>query len=428
MKKRVLITGAGLTGMSCAFEFRRRKKDFLIIEKENFCGGLAASFSKNGFTFDFSGHLLHLRWAETSSFIKDILKGNILKIKRRSAIYFKGKFVPYPFQANLYSLPQIDRSYCVREFIRTLEGPHPSARDFKNWTLSVFGKGISKYFMLPYNEKLWQNPLEKMSLGWLGSFVPVPDPSEILKGAYFPSSANIGYNGLFHYPRRGGIGALSAALSSAAGPVNYGCELICVKASEKKASVRGLGEINYETLINTSPLKDFVLKIKDAPERVKKAAKKLKSNRIYILNLGLKRKSPPYHWIYFPQKEYPFYRLGFYDNFSPFSAPEGQGALYAEIAVKENEILDTDRAYSSCIRAFSSLGFIKDERDILQAQWLKVDNAYAFYDFEREKALKEINSWLLSRKIYSIGRYGAWKYSFMEENIKDGFETARKII
>ncbi|GAB4032437.1 MAG: FAD-dependent oxidoreductase [Elusimicrobiota bacterium] len=428
MKKRVLITGAGLTGLSCAFEFRRRKKDFLIIEKENFCGGLAASFYKSGFTFDFSGHLLHLRWPETSSFIKGMLKGNILKIKRKSAIYFKGKLVPYPFQANLYGLPPQDRSYCVREFLRTLEDSVPSPKDFKNWTLSVFGKGISKYFMLPYNEKLWQHPLEKMSLGWMGSFVPVPDPSEILKGAYFPSSSSLGYNGLFHYPRRGGIGALSSALSSASGPINYGCELLSVKAFEKKASVRGMGEISYGTLVNTSSLKDFTLKIKDAPESVRQAAKKLKSNRIYILNLGLKKKSPPYHWIYFPQKEYPFYRLGFYDNFSPFSATSGHGALYAEIAVKESETLNTDRAYSSCIRALSKLGFIKDERDILQAQWLKVDSAYAFYDFEREKALQEINSWLLSKNIHSIGRYGAWKYSFMEENIKDGFETARKII
>jgi len=27
-----------------------------------------------------------------------------------------------------------------------------------------------------------------------------------------------------------------------------------------------------------------------------------------------------------------------------------------------------------------------------------------------------------------IGRYGAWKYSFMEESVKEGLETARELL
>ena len=50
------------------------------------------------------------------------------------------------------------------------------------------------------------------------------------------------------------------------------------------------------------------------------------------------------------------------------------------------------------------------------------------YDAARNKAVPAILSALADRDVHSIGRYGAWKYSFMEESVKEGLETARKII
>jgi hypothetical protein len=51
--------------------------------------------------------------------------------------------------------------------------------------------------------------------------------------------------------------------------------------------------------------------------------------------------------------------------------------------------------------------------------------AYVIYDEHRSGALSEIFTWL-DRKAgaVSIGRYGGWKYSFMEEAILDGRRAA----
>ena len=38
--------------------------------------------------------------------------------------------------------------------------------------------------MLPYNAKLWQYPLERLTTEWCAPFVPLPNPEEVLKGAY----------------------------------------------------------------------------------------------------------------------------------------------------------------------------------------------------------------------------------------------------
>lgn len=427
MKEKVLIVGAGLSGMSCAFQLRKARINPFLIEREMYCGGLASSFNKNGFTFDYSGHLLHLRWPDTTNLVKNLLKDNIVKIKRNSAIYFNGNMVPYPFQANLSFLPEKERNYCVKEFLKAVKKNSVSERNFKEWTISVFGKGISNLFMLPYNEKLWRYPLNKMSLKWMGNFVPVPDSSRIIEGAYSKAKNISGYNGVFFYPLKGAIGALSTALSKKAGLINYGCELVSLKAYKKVAIVKGIGEISYSCLANTSSLKELIERTLDAPDKVKEAAHKLKSNIVYILNIGLRKKVSNHHWLYFPQKEYPFYRIGFYDNFSHFCAPDRKSSLYAEIAVRENESIDLSLSFKEIVNSLKKIGFIKGEEDIEITQWLKASPAYAFYDLERENSLKIINDWLISRDIFSIGRYGAWKYSFMEENIKDGIETGNMI-
>ncbi len=56
----ILIIGAGLAGLSTAYHLGS-KDGYQICEKEGEVGGLCRSYEKDGFTFDYTGHLLHLR-------------------------------------------------------------------------------------------------------------------------------------------------------------------------------------------------------------------------------------------------------------------------------------------------------------------------------------------------------------------------------
>ena len=107
---RNLILGAGLAGLSAAFHLPR--KETVLIERETEVGGLCRSREVDGFVFDCTGHLLHLREGPVRDLVLGLLPAAFNTIRRRALIFSKGVLTGYPFQANTYGLPR----EVVREF------------------------------------------------------------------------------------------------------------------------------------------------------------------------------------------------------------------------------------------------------------------------------------------------------------------------
>jgi protoporphyrinogen oxidase len=430
IKTDTLIIGGGLAGLSAAMTLKGGRKVFLA-EREPRFGGLAATINKGGFHFDYSGHLLHLRWPETTRLILGALGPNVRRIERDARVFSHGRWIPYPFQSNLAGLPDKARSECLSGFLKARnngdDSPGDGTESFDRWTRRILGDGISRHFMLPYNAKLWQYPLDRLTTEWCAPFVPVPSAAEIIKGACRTGRRSIGYNSVFHYPRKGGIGALAAALALKAGGTHLGIEVERVDLKARKARVRHFGEISFRRLINTAPLDEFVAMCADAPAPVRRAAAKLRRNTVYVLNLGTKGAASGMHWGYFPGAAFPFYRAGIASNFSRALTPHGQSSFYIEIAT-DGRALDLVSAERACVRGLIACGLIKDARQVTERMWLKIPCAYVIYDADRAAALPAIAGWLRDRRARSIGRYGAWKYSFMEESVKEGLEAARAIL
>ncbi|MDD5630103.1 MAG: amine oxidase, partial [Elusimicrobia bacterium] len=61
-------------------------------------------------------------------------------------------------------------------------------------------------------------------------------------------------------------------------------------------------------------------------------------------------------------------------------------------------------------------------------EWLAIPYGYVLYDFQRGPALAAIFAELGRLGAESIGRYGAWKYSFMEEALLDGRACAERLL
>ncbi len=426
----VLIIGAGVTGLSCARHLEKAgNRDYILLERQNKIGGLAGSAEKDGFIFDCSGHLLHLHNPRAKALILELLRGNLSLLKRNSWIYSHNTFTRYPFQANTYGLPKKTVSECVSGFLKAYRKARtaPDASRFDRWALSVFGAGICRHFMFPFNSKLWQYPLSRLSADWCAPFVPMPSPDEVIRGAYWDQKKPFGYNAYFRYPVRGGCQALPDALGAEVKNIKLNSEVTEINPAGRTAKVKNLGEVKYDRLVSTVPLNELLKITKGLSGKVVRAGSKLKYASVYVLNLGIDRVVSDRHWIYFPQRRFPFYRVGIASNFSKHVAPRGTSSLYIEVSRPPEKRTDIKKLESEIMTGLIGCGILKKSDRILTKPWQKINCGYVIYDRERKRSLETIFDFLNRRQIHSIGRYGAWKYSFMEECILDGKRCAEKL-
>ncbi|MBI3291676.1 MAG: FAD-dependent oxidoreductase [Elusimicrobia bacterium] len=428
---RVLIIGAGMSGLSCAYHLKR---DFLLLEREGEPGGLSRSIQVAGFTFDHTGHLLHLRHPYTTRLVPRLLKGNLLTHQRNAWIYSHGVFTRYPFQANTFGLPRKVVKECVEGFLEAqmvhIRGRPSSSRiSFHEWVLATFGNGFGRHFFFPYNQKLWTVPPHVLTAEWVAPFVPRPTVEEVLTGAFTDQTKAFGYNATFSYPQRGGIQALAWAFARRLGiRVRYHTEIVQIRWKRQEVVLSNGERLRYQWLVSTLPLPRLLETMEELPSSLRRRAQQLRWNSVLCLNLGVARPHvSDKHWVYFPERQFPFYRVGFSMNFSPYSVPPGCSSLYVEFAHSPATQLDRFQLFPVALQGLYRSGLLQRSDALRVIQWLPLPFAYVIYDRHRTPAVKDIFNFLRRQRIVSIGRFGAWKYSYMEEAILDGKATAEAI-
>jgi len=289
--------------------------------------------------------------------------------------------------------------------------------------------------MIPYNQKVWTVHPRELTCGWLKlnpKYVPSPTIQEVVMGALGEQRKGFGYNVYFYYPQRGGIQRLPDAFKAKIKNLKLGRSLSKLNIGKKVAYFNG-GKFKekFQFLVSTIPLPELILQIiENMPEKIKKAALKLRHTSVLNLNMGIKRKNIDHgDWVYFPEKKYLFYRVGFPKKFSDEMCPPGTSSVYVEIACKPGEITP-ERKGKLIAKAKEDLikvGVLEREDEILVSWDITMPYAYVIYDGNRDKMLEIIQDYLKERNIYSVGRYGGWKYSTMEEAILEGKEVAERI-
>ncbi len=430
-KKRIIILGAGLAGLSAAWHLQKRGIDCQLFEREKEVGGLCRSKHINGFTFDYSGHLLHFRSDYAFKLVKGLLGFNLIEHKRSSWVYSHGVYSRYPFQANLYGLPPAVVKECLLGFISASQNKHPAgnkSRDFLSWIYESFGPGIARHFMIPYNTKFWTVPLERLTCEWLDGFIPVPSLSEVVSGSVKESHRQFGYNSHFWYPKNGGISELPMAMAADIKKINLNCEVTEINLEKRQIRlVNGLKE-RFDCLISTLPLPELRRLITGLPESIISSFKKLKWNSIFNLNLGLDNSAERNrHWVYFPQADLSFFRVGSFHNFSSHMAPSGKGSLYAEVSYSKHSPLDRAGIVSRIERDLNMAGLLGENNAICLWDAVDIKYGYPIYDVNYNAARQEIFGCLGSYNIVSCGRYGSWRYMSMEDVLLEGKTISERL-
>ncbi len=423
---KVLILGAGLSGLSTAWHLQKKGIDCQLFEKEAQTGGLCRSKKIKGFTFDYDGHLLHFKSNYAFGLVKKLLKKNLGGHHKSSWVYSYDRYTRYPFQANLYGLPAPVVKECLMGFIESSKNGHCcQPGNFLEWINGKFGSGIAKYFMVPYNRKFWTVEPQDMVCSWLEGVIPVPSLNQIVEGTIKENKKPLGYNAHFWYPKHGGINELPAALTGSLKNIHRGSEVIEIDLVNKQIRVSSGQSVKYDVLISTIPLPELPGLAKGLPAAQAALFKKLRWNSIFNFNIGLcGREYLGRHWVYFPDPQISFFRAGFFHNFSPSLAPKGTSALYTEVSYSKDARPDKNRIIGRILSDLRKVGIISTGQKIIAEDINDIKYGYPIYDHVYEQVRREIAGYLKSRDILLAGRYGSWRYLSMEEVILDARHVA----
>ncbi len=426
------ILGGGLTGLTLARLLQEQGKEVVVLEAEQEYGGLCRSKTDQGFTFDTGGsHIIFSRDGDVLAFMRRMIAGNEQRNNRTTKIFYKQRFVKYPFENGLSDLPQEDRFFCINGFIKTLiaveRGEIPAPQNFREWIYYTFGNGIAECYMIPYNEKIWKYPTEKMSLHWVDGRIPRPPVEDIIKSAIGIETEGYTHQAIFSYPLDGGIQALVRAIAQPVEP--------CIKTGFRVSSITKYGEIWNITngvdhivadqCICTMPVQHLLSCLDNVAGEVKCAADALKYNSLVCVNIGIKGAVPPISWLYVPDPAIgKTNRISFPSGYSRHVAPDGCSAILAEITHQPGDDvadLTDDEITREVVDTLQSMQILQ-KNQIVYSSVERKPFAYVVYDLDYQKNIGIVKEYCSEIGIPLVGRFAQFEYLNMDGCIRSAMD------
>lgn len=422
------ILGGGLTGITLGRLLKEKGEDVLILEAEAEYGGLCRSRKSGGFTFDIGGsHIIFSRDTEVLAFMRRMIEENEQRNERHTKIFYKQHYVKYPFENGLSDLPEDDRLACTFGFIRNLiavekgEVPHPTT--FREWIYYTFGDGIAECYLVPYNEKIWKYPTDRMSHHWVDGRIPRPPVEDIIKSAIGIETEGYTHQAVFSYPLDGGIEALVRAIAEPVVPVlRTGFRVRSLKKSGSTWIISdGITEITADRVISTMPVQHLLPCLDGVPARVDEACRSLKYNSLVCVNVGYRGTVPDISWLYIPDPALgKTNRVSFPSSYSRHVAPGGCSAVLAEITHQPDDeiaaMTDTELT-TEVVEMLEKMGIGKKD-DVVFTSVEHQPFAYVVYDLDYQENIRIVRDYCQSCGIPLVGRFAQFEYLNMDGCIR----------
>ncbi len=490
MKKEVknaVIIGAGPAGLTAAYCLLRDTNiKPVILEAEDFVGGISRTVNHNGNRMDIGGHRFFTKSREVNELWQelmpmqgkpskdDILLGNekalaengpdpetedrVMLLRRRiSRIYYLKKFFDYPISVK----PETFKNMGLKRTIKAGFGYVGSAvvkkkeDSLRNFYINRFGRPLYEMFFEDYTEKVWGRNPSEIPADWgaqrvkglslmkaVGNAISKP----FKKGGEVETSLIEQYS----YPKKG-PGQLYEAMADEVErmggtiikgadvtKINVdGCRVVSVTAEKDGESV----DYEADVFFSTMPIRELVAGMGEVvPPRVKEIAAGLPYRDfmtvgLLVKRLGLENRTAiktvgnivPDCWIYIQEREVKLGRLQIFNNWSPYMVKDLENTVWLGLEYFCNEgdeywQMSDEDFIAFAKKELAQIGVI-DEADVLDAVRIKVKKAYpAYFDTYRDFSL--VKSFLSEiDNLWCIGRNGQHKYNNMDHSMLTAMEA-----
>ncbi len=418
----IAIIGGGLAGLTAANLLKANNVPFVLYEAGKKISGMAASFKDaEGFSYDFGAHFVTNRLADAIGVGSDC---RIVKYYGES-VWLKGKTYSYPF--GLVKIPRMTLSW-VSERMKLLnkEQELNSAAD---WFHRRYGSALAGEIALPLLEAWSGAPAEDLSPavgeGLFGG--------SIAKTLYLKTAGKLtgravscGYNRekpetprVWHVYPQGGVSRLCEKLAEGLEDsikLDSPVEAVLVE-NEKVVGVRVKGkEHKVSAAISTAPV-NVLAKLVKGSTALQKAVN-FRYRPMVFVNLRFEgRGLLPDTVMWFPGKEFPFFRLTEAPLSMPWLAPKGKTMITVDIGCqKDDEIwtMDEQRLTDLCLEHLAKVIPAAKKR-FLGMNVLRTPIAYPVFLNEYEQDRQNFEQSTNIENLLSVGRNGEFSHIFMED-------------
>lgn len=443
-KQRIVIVGAGPTGLGAAYRLKELgAHDFVVLDAGSKPGGLARSFQdERGFTWDVGGHVLFSHYSYFDAVLKRAMGDDGWYTHQREAwARMHGSWVPYPVQNNLRYLPKDAQVKCLQGLVqlyrRGSRGAEPA--NFREWIDANFGPGLAEEFMLPYNFKVWAYPPEELSWNWIGERVALVDLERALTNVLLErDDVSWGPNSTFQFPKHGGTGSVWQAVANLVGAehLRLGVTVTGIDAGQKVVTTSSGERFPYDALISTMPLDRLVSMVEPREQKLVAAANRLLHSSTHVVGLGLEGPTPASMakkcWLYFPESNAPFYRATVFSNYSPAHVPDPKRhwSLMTETSESSRKPVVAERLVAETIEGAIASGLIVSRDQVASVWTQRFEYGYPTPSLDRDACLAQVLPALEKQNIFSRGRFGAWKYEVgnQDHSLMQGVEVVNRIV
>ena len=397
--KKVIILGAGTTGLATGLDLTEHGIKVDIFEGAKIPGGQTASETVDGMYFDYGPHIFHTHHEEIEEFWSDRFGDLLIKKDFFYKNYKDGVLYDYPLSyESIEKFPPKTRDKIKKELKQRKPENLKRAKNFKECVVALVGPTLQELFFEGYTRKLWGIHTEKMSANW------APKRIEIRK-------EHKGFwSGQFSAAPKYGSGKIMQRMYDQI--VNKGNEIflehkvtkINISNSKIESIVFDDGKVvavGDAVVISTIPLVSLskVLGIECG----------LKFNSLILCYLIFNTENifpENVHSIYFAHNDFYFHRVTEQKKYSDEGYPEGKTLLCFEISYTNKpslEKLEEGKLIQEVLEQFCSIGMAKKE-DFAKGFTRRVPFANPIMEYGYEKELARVKSLLgLIKNLHTLG-------------------------
>lgn len=445
MKKKVIILGAGVGGLSAGYVLAKQGYEVVIIEKAPIAGGLAITKSHDGFRYDLGPHNIHTRHDHILKFLKRTFS-SLFSYAPTFKVHKNGVFVPYPLRGLkvITSLPAWKVPVSIASFlaarIKMFAGEPGDDASFGAWIRNRFGNVLYREYFYNYPKKVWGIDPDEIDRHVGEKRIPLLSLAEIIRSMVLGRKPRLDHPEVTdaNFYLREGIGELpdffAKEFRKHGGTIHFNAEPLSVLHDGQSVTgvIVNTNEMRCDALLSTIPLADFIRLFKAAPDDLTKKIQQLDYCASVLLFLKINRAGVlPATMVYFSESEILFSRVSDFGAFSDTMVPAGKTLLCFEFPCTVGDALWNRTAKELAEHASEVLG---DKRLVSPSEIEGSFVEYVSHSYPRfRKGFSENRSAALNflagfRNVISYGRQGGFSYVNTDAVTDMGFNAADAVI